>query len=119
MGLSPGSGTIHQLRVLCDKIVKNIVRGDINSDGLKLLNRLQGEGGLRRSRESLDHQLDVESESLNIQIKTILNRIDRVQGDGGRLENLMISKLTVLDLSLELVIRSRLIPIYSRNNEKL
>jgi hypothetical protein len=94
------------LRVLRDEIVKNIVRGDINSDGLKLLNRLQGEGRLRCSRESLDHQPDAESESLNSQIKTVLSRIDRVQGDGGRLENLMISKLTVLDLSLELVIQS-------------
>jgi hypothetical protein len=79
---------------------------------------LQGEGGLRCSRETLDHQPDAESESLNSQIKTILSRIHRMQGDGGRLENLMISKLTVFDLSLELVKRSRLIPIHSRNNAK-
>jgi hypothetical protein len=61
---SPRSAVSHDPSVLCHQIEDDIINGNVDTNRIKLKQRLNGEGGRRHPRIALHQQLNVEFQHL-------------------------------------------------------
>jgi hypothetical protein len=63
---SPRSAASHELSVLCHQIEEDIINGNVDTNRIKLMHKLNGEGGRRHPMIAPYQQLNVEFERLQI-----------------------------------------------------